>query len=121
MKKMIANKLLPKETRDILGWKLKHSRRCPNCSIMINRDEGCNKVDCSYCGFSFCWACQSSWADGCGFYRCSLVGEIDHGNTNESYYEEKTEIGVPNMKNIQAKLADTQHSQSNQTTEMDLD
>jgi hypothetical protein len=39
------------------------SRRCPNCSIMINRDEGCNKVDCSLCGFSFCWGCGSSWSD----------------------------------------------------------
>ncbi|KAI8340378.1 hypothetical protein EDC96DRAFT_611180 [Choanephora cucurbitarum] len=121
MKKMMADKLLPKETRDILNWKLKHSRRCPNCSIMINREEGCNKVDCSYCGFSFCWACQSSWADGCGFYRCSVVAEVDRSNPNENYHEEKTEIGVPNMKSIQAKLIDFQQTQNHQTTEMDVD
>ncbi|GAA5796841.1 hypothetical protein HPULCUR_002219 [Helicostylum pulchrum] len=74
-----------------IKWKIQHSRQCPNCSIMINRDEGCNKVDCSYCGFCFCWACRSSWSERFVFYG--------------------TELGVPNIKNIQARLI----------TPMDLD
>ncbi|KAI9258680.1 hypothetical protein EDC94DRAFT_521505 [Helicostylum pulchrum] len=41
-----------------LKWKLENS-----CSIMINRDEGCNKVDCTLCGFSFCWECKLTWSD----------------------------------------------------------
>ncbi|KAI7896653.1 uncharacterized protein EV154DRAFT_411197 [Mucor mucedo] len=41
-----------------LKWKLENS-----CSIMINRDEGCNKVECTLCGFSFCWECKSIWSD----------------------------------------------------------
>jgi predicted RNA-binding Zn-ribbon protein involved in translation (DUF1610 family) len=48
---------------DTLQWKLKNSRACPSCSIMINRDEGCNKVDCSLCGHTFCWSCLSSWSE----------------------------------------------------------
>jgi hypothetical protein len=40
-----------------------YSRNCPSCSIMINRDDGCNKVDCTLCGFSFCWECKSTWSD----------------------------------------------------------
>ncbi|KAI9020737.1 hypothetical protein CLU79DRAFT_703889 [Phycomyces nitens] len=43
-------------------WKLEHTRPCPNCSIMIDRDEGCNKVDCLLCGFRFCWMCGSKWS-----------------------------------------------------------
>ncbi|KAI9472927.1 hypothetical protein BDB00DRAFT_776526 [Zychaea mexicana] len=69
---------LPSEAIETLRWQLQNSRRCPNCSIMINRDEGCNKVDCSLCGFCFCWACRSPWSE--------------------------TELGVPNVSSIQARL-----------------
>ncbi|KAI8968370.1 hypothetical protein BDF20DRAFT_827849 [Mycotypha africana] len=61
-----------------IEWKLKYSRRCPSCSMMINRDEGCNKIDCTFCGFSFCWQCRSLWS--------------------------KTELGLPNLDLIYAKL-----------------
>lgn len=51
------------EYNETLKWKMKNSRKCPSCSIMINRDEGCNKVDCTLCGFSFCWECRLSWSE----------------------------------------------------------
>lgn len=57
------------------------SRPCPNCSVMINRDEGCNKVDCLLCGYRFCWRCGSGWsAKTCGFYQC---GENDTSDSTK--------------------------------------
>lgn len=54
-------------------WKLENSKRCPQCSILINRDEGCNKVECVYCGHSFCWNCEGRFDNGnCSYYRCQL-------------------------------------------------
>ncbi|KAI8077856.1 uncharacterized protein BX664DRAFT_353690 [Halteromyces radiatus] len=88
-------------------WHLKNSRRCPNCSIMINRDEGCNKVDCSLCGFCFCWACRSPWSEKCGFYHCVMTeGTEDNDISNNKLMieEVKTELGVPNISSIQARL-----------------
>ncbi|KAI8336153.1 hypothetical protein BC941DRAFT_428466 [Chlamydoabsidia padenii] len=86
---------------DPIMWKLKHSKQCPGCSILITRDEGCNKVDCSLCGYSFCWACRSSWSDKCGFYRCAITG----WTANQDKQDVKTELGVPNISFIQSKMS----------------
>ncbi|KAI7906419.1 uncharacterized protein BX663DRAFT_496350 [Cokeromyces recurvatus] len=123
MKEMLSNKHIQKDIKETVRWELNNSRRCPNCSIMINRDEGCNKVDCSYCGFCFCWTCRLSWTEGCGFYRCLNEKEEEEENNDdipsfkyEALKEEKTEIGVPNIKNIEARLIN-----NNQYDRMEMD
>ena len=63
------------ELLQTLTWQLTNSKKCPNCSVMINRDEGCNKVECLYCGYKFCWHCRGEFENGnCGYYRCQLAG-----------------------------------------------
>ncbi|CAG8566040.1 8137_t:CDS:2, partial [Cetraspora pellucida] len=56
-----------------MKWKLANSKSCPNCSILINRDDGCNKVDCLHCGYRFCWICRNRWSENCGFYKCRMA------------------------------------------------
>ncbi|KAF9908918.1 E3 ubiquitin-protein ligase arih2 [Linnemannia zychae] len=55
-----------------MQWKLANTNPCPNCCILIHRDDGCNKVDCMLCGHRFCWVCREAWDVGCGFFRCRL-------------------------------------------------
>ncbi|KAI9266113.1 hypothetical protein BY458DRAFT_512691 [Sporodiniella umbellata] len=98
---LVQTRSLTTEALYTIMWKLQNSRQCPSCSIMINRDEGCNKVDCSYCGFAFCWCCRSSWSEGCGFYRCPLSS--NHHQSISDYQTLKTEAGVPDIKDIQAR------------------
>ncbi|KAG1179236.1 hypothetical protein G6F70_004968 [Rhizopus microsporus] len=83
-----------------IQWKLNNTRPCPNCSVMINRDEGCNKVDCLQCGYRFCWKCGSAWTQQkCGFYQCGESTEDVLLRDNES----KAELGVPDMHAIDAR------------------
>ncbi|KAF7732842.1 E3 ubiquitin-protein ligase arih2 [Apophysomyces ossiformis] len=67
----------PAEKRATLEWKLNHTQPCPNCSVMIHRDEGCNKVDCLLCGYRFCWSCRVAWS--------------------------QAELGVPDMNRVEAR------------------
>src|SRR5690606_7694475 len=53
-----------------IQWKLSNTNPCPNCCILIHRDDGCNKVDCMLCGYRFCWICREAWGVACGFFRC---------------------------------------------------
>ncbi|KAI9250041.1 hypothetical protein BY458DRAFT_525040 [Sporodiniella umbellata] len=86
-----------RDLHHVLTWALEHSQRCPSCSIMINRDEGCNKVDCAFCGFTFCWECKSAWSEKCGFFECV------HSQKKKISYRspiQKTELGVPNVETL---------------------
>ncbi|CDH58653.1 hypothetical protein RO3G_03195 [Lichtheimia corymbifera JMRC:FSU:9682] len=77
-------------------WKLENTRGCPRCAIMICRDEGCNKVDCLYCGFQFCWSCRDPWSQrSCGFYECGK--DISTQSSSSSSHYTKAELGVPDI------------------------
>ncbi|KNE65134.1 hypothetical protein AMAG_10788 [Allomyces macrogynus ATCC 38327] len=58
---------------ETLQWTAKHSKPCPQCRVWIVRDEGCNRVDCLFCGMAFCWQCSSPWSEKCGFYNCKAT------------------------------------------------
>ncbi|KAG0018131.1 E3 ubiquitin-protein ligase arih2 [Entomortierella chlamydospora] len=78
-----------------IQWKLANTNPCPNCCILIHRDDGCNKVDCMLCGYRFCWVCREAWGSACGFYNCGRkpvvtestllepTNKSDEGNGNE--------------------------------------
>ncbi|KAI9010453.1 hypothetical protein CLU79DRAFT_773135, partial [Phycomyces nitens] len=102
MKSLLNSDQLSVDSIKTVEWKLENSRRCPNCSIVIHRDEGCNKVDCSLCGFSFCWMCQLPWSPDCGFYRCSSSPDsqpIDKTGITHT----KAELGVPNVHTLRQR------------------
>lgn len=76
-----------------LQWKLKNTNPCPNCCILIHRDDGCNKVDCMLCGYRFCWVCREAWGVDCGFYKC---GRQTEDSSLDLSLEKKKEEGQVN-------------------------
>lgn len=70
-----------------MQWKLANTNPCPNCCILIHRDDGCNKVDCMLCGHRFCWVCREAWDVGCGFFRCRLAAEEPAGEEPDDHWE----------------------------------
>ncbi|ORX99710.1 hypothetical protein K493DRAFT_257031 [Basidiobolus meristosporus CBS 931.73] len=113
MEDQVRNSHTYSESVENLKWKLENSKSCPNCCILINRDDGCNKVDCLHCGHRFCWICRDTWSEKCGFYQCrgaknGPTSEIESPTTKAGSISEMPEIGVPNVIAIQAKLATPQ-------------
>jgi len=108
-----------------MKWKLENSKACPRCCILINRDDGCNKVDCTMCGLRFCWICRSPWSEKCGFYRCQTEAVVPGVNDvskpvnataatvprmTAQAASDAPELGVPDVTRIEARLSSTQRA-----------
>ncbi|TKR76120.1 hypothetical protein L596_017312 [Steinernema carpocapsae] len=41
------------------------SKRCPSCSVNIERNGGCTHIHCTQCGEDWCFVCVKPWSDEC--------------------------------------------------------
>lgn len=78
-----------------------HTKDCPKCHICIEKNGGCNHMQCFHCKFDFCWMCLGDWkSHGSEYYECSrykenpnIVNESVHAQAREAlkkylhYYE----------------------------------
>lgn len=57
------------------NWILANTKKCPSCNARIEKNHGCNHMNCKLCKHEFCWICMGSWVDHGqntgGYYKCN--------------------------------------------------
>jgi ariadne-1 len=57
------------------NWILANTRKCPQCTTRIEKNQGCNHMTCKICKHEFCWICMGTWSEHGqgtgGFYKCN--------------------------------------------------
>lgn len=57
------------------NWILANTKKCPKCSVRIEKNQGCNHMTCRSCRHEFCWICLQDWskhgANTGGYYKCN--------------------------------------------------
>ncbi|CAI4224535.1 unnamed protein product [Auanema sp. JU1783] len=49
-----------------------HTKDCPHCHTCIEKNGGCNHMQCAKCKHHFCWMCFGDWkTHGSEYYECS--------------------------------------------------
>lgn len=53
-----------------------NTKDCPKCNICIEKNGGCNHMQCFNCKHDFCWMCLGDWkSHGSEYYECSRYKE----------------------------------------------
>jgi hypothetical protein len=51
--------------QDTIRWLEAYAKKCPNCGMALEKNDGCNHFTCSKqvggCGHEFCWLCLKPW------------------------------------------------------------
>jgi len=88
-----------------------NTKDCPRCNICIEKNGGCNHMQCYNCKHDFCWMCLGDWRNhGSEYYECSrykenpnIVNESVHAQAREAlkkylHYFERWENHSRSMK-----------------------
>ncbi|PSN52466.1 putative E3 ubiquitin-protein ligase ariadne-2 [Blattella germanica] len=68
-----------------------HTKDCPHCHIYIEKNGGCNHMQCYNCKHDFCWMCLGDWkSHGSEYYECSRYKE-NPNIANESVHAQARE------------------------------
>ena len=72
---------------DNAHWIIANTKRCPSCSVRIEKNQGCNHITCRSCKHEWCWVCNGSWLDHGnhtgGFYRCNKYNPREAGKATK--------------------------------------
>ena len=52
-------------------WLRAFTKQCPKCDVPINKDGGCNHMQCKECAHHFCWICLHEWKEHDDYYSCN--------------------------------------------------
>jgi len=78
------------------NWFVANTKKCPNCSTHIEKNQGCNHMHCNMCKYDFCWICLGKWADhGAntgGFYQCNKYDPSTSKKKEDDVSQAKREL-----------------------------
>uniref|UniRef100_A0A3B3C821 Ankyrin repeat and IBR domain-containing protein 1 n=1 Tax=Oryzias melastigma TaxID=30732 RepID=A0A3B3C821_ORYME len=76
-------------------WLLTNSKPCANCKSPIQKNEGCNHMQCAKCKYDFCWICMEEWkkhsSSTGGYYRCTRYEVIQQVEEQSKEMTEEAE------------------------------
>ncbi|EGD74048.1 ariadne protein [Salpingoeca rosetta] len=60
------------------NWLQAHTKPCPKCASVIEKNGGCNHMSCRKCKHEFCWICLGDWEPhGSSWFNCTRFNDSE--------------------------------------------
>ena len=63
------------------NYMVANTKSCPECHVLIEKNGGCNHMQCFKCEHDFCWTCLGNWEAHDSYYTCSKYKQNDQTST----------------------------------------
>ena len=104
---------------DNAHWIIANTKRCPQCSVRIEKNQGCNHITCRHCKYEWCWVCNGDWKEHGnhtgGFYKCNKY------NPKEAKKADRWKVEQPADSSTTTTTAAAHHPPSNDTAKAERD
>jgi len=57
-------------------WLGANTKDCPRCSVLVEKNGGCNHMTCRQCSHEWCWMCNKPWKGHTDYYSCAKYEKI---------------------------------------------
>ena len=78
------------------NWILANTKKCPVCQTRIEKNQGCNHMNCKLCKHEFCWICMGPWQEHGtntgGFYKCNRYDAVKVDSNATAAQRAKAEL-----------------------------
>jgi len=64
-----------------LKWLMRYTQECPKCNAPIEKNGGCNHMNCKKCSWQYCWICKEKWAGS--HYSCTNIQESSNSQAEQ--------------------------------------
>lgn len=81
---------------ETIKWIRSNTKKCPECNVNIQKNQGCMHMTCRHCRHEFCWLCKGPWSkhgsQTGGYYECNLYDPKKNYEDHEELDEEMFKI-----------------------------
>lgn len=82
-----------RDDSETANWIRANTQECPKCHSTIEKNGGCNHMNCKQCRYEFCWVCLGTWAShGNQYYNCSRYNEDDSKEARSGQEQSRSEL-----------------------------
>jgi len=88
-------------------WIKNNTKKCPQCSVDIEKNQGCMHMTCRKCKHEFCWICMGNWKghQSCNAYKPNETSKSEELKQLEkfTFYRDRYEDHTKSIKQAEVK------------------
>jgi len=70
-------------------WLGANTKECPRCTVVVEKNGGCNHMTCRQCTHEWCWMCHKPWKGHTDYYSCARYEKAQKKKAEKEKFAKK--------------------------------